>query len=81
VKGGKRVPIEHSTETIHVPPSVTDIGESAPEINVNFREGAFWIYQTHGVPGGGMRSSIVGMSREQARGVRDAISKLLEPVI
>lgn len=58
---------------------VTDIGEHAPIVTVRETDGALWVEQLHALPNGGIKASIVGMSRRQALEVRDALSWLLSP--
>jgi hypothetical protein len=62
----------------------TEAGETAPEITALLDEdGTFYIQQMHGSVYSDppdARVSVVGMSREQAKKVRDALNRLLEPI-
>jgi hypothetical protein len=55
----------------------TEAGEIAPAITVFHADDGYWIGQLHTSP---LRPNMIGMSREQARQVRDALNWLLEPV-
>lgn len=72
------------TRVIEIASDNTDAGEVAPDITALLDEdGTFYIQQVHGSMSNeppDFSSSIVGMSREQARKVRDALNRLLEPV-
>lgn len=56
----------------------TEAGEVAPAITVFHADDGYWIAQLGTQP---LRAHMVGMSREQAKQVRDALSWLLQPVI
>jgi hypothetical protein len=63
-------------EPILIDEDITERGEMAPELSVFSTDGALWISQIESDP---LRVHMVGMSREQARKVRDALNRLLEP--
>lgn len=62
-------------QTIDIAEDETEEGEHAPSITVVREHGAFYFHQLFSDP---LRVSSVGMSREQACKVRDALSLLLE---
>jgi hypothetical protein len=67
-------------ETIGIASDTTDEGETAPDISAIRENGTFYLHQYH--PHDDPRKAqiaTVGMSREQARRVRDALNRLLEP--
>lgn len=61
-------------QTIDIEADTTCQGEHAPSITAVLENGTFYLHQTHTE-----RIATVGMSREQARSVRNALNRLLEP--